>query len=319
MQEVINLDKVTKTYKKPKSNIYIKAIDNISFAIKEGEVVGLLGPNGAGKSTIIKILCGLTKADSGKIEIFNKEKIYKNNSLGVVLEGNRNLYWNMTVNENIRFILSLNRINKNKKKDIIEFLIYKFKLNDKVNELVSNLSRGMQQKVAILIALLMDSSILILDEPTLGLDVDSIIEIKALLNNISSELNKTILISSHNMKFIEDICERVIIINKGVLITDNKIDDLKNYFKLNIYEISYKSHDNRNVNILLEKENINGKYDINDDLKNITISDIDGKDLANILNILIKNDIAIVGIKSKIVEMEEIFLKIIGGNHGIAN
>ncbi|AJO21815.1 ABC transporter ATP-binding protein [Heyndrickxia coagulans] len=144
------------------------------------------------------------------------------------MEGNRNLYWKLTVKENIEFFLALKGINYKTKKEQIETLIDEFELGSKRNELVQNLSRGMQQKLSILIALLEDSQIILLDEPTLGLDVSTLRDLEELIPKIPSQMNKSLVITSHNMRFVEKVCNKILIIRKGQLIAEKTIDEFKN-------------------------------------------------------------------------------------------
>jgi len=310
MKKIITLKNVSKVYP-GKGGKSINAISDISFSIYEGEVVGLLGPNGAGKSTIIKMICGLTIPEFGDIIYNQSDRNISNISLGVVLEGNRNLYWNMTVMENIRFILALHKEKSNKKKEKIKYFLDEFNLSDKKNELVSNLSRGMQQKTAIMISFLLDTDLLLLDEPTLGLDVQSKIDMKDFLLKISEEYHKTILISSHDMRFIDEVCARVIILNKGKIITDNSIINLKEYYKINIYEINYIVDEKSNIKFL--EELVKDKSIVKHDriLNKVFINDVSGDCLEEIIVSLRDNYIQIIGVNSKEVEMEDIFLKLV--------
>ncbi|ATW82289.1 ABC transporter ATP-binding protein [Heyndrickxia coagulans] len=152
----------------------------------------------------------------------------KNPIISCIMEGNRNLYWKLTVKENIEFFLALKGINYKTKKEQIETLIDEFELGSKRNELVQNLSRGMQQKLSILIALLEDSQIILLDEPTLGLDVSTLRDLEELIPKIPSQMNKSLVITSHNMRFVEKVCNKILIIRKGQLIAEKTIDEFKN-------------------------------------------------------------------------------------------
>lgn len=240
--EVINLKK---TYKGG-----IKAVDNISFEIKRGEIVGLLGPNGAGKTTTIKCISTLIIPDSGQILIKGKDAL-KNPSFALkniasVLEGNRNIYWRLNVRDNLEFFASLQGFSLRKVKNKIEELIDFFNLREKEKKEARFLSRGMQQKLAVACAFVKDTEIILLDEPTLGLDVETTRELKELIRKKAKEESKTLIVSSHNMKLIEDICDRVIIINRGKIVAIDSIKNLKKFFgyKAFSFEIEGKIDEN---------------------------------------------------------------------------
>lgn len=226
---MININNITKIYKTNICDFF--ANKNISLNIEKGSIVGFLGPNGAGKTTLIKIICNLITPTSGAIYIDNMnikdnpDLIYKN--VGVVLEGARNLYNFLTVNDNLNYFSYLNRIDKKHIEENKNHLLKLFDLTDKKHELVSTLSRGMQQKVAIIVAILKDPDILILDEPTLGLDIVSKLKMKELLKNLSKNSGKTLIISSHDLDVINDVCEKVAIFNKGLLVEYDYITKLK--------------------------------------------------------------------------------------------
>lgn len=226
---MIDICDISKIYTKNGEQFY--ANKNINLKINKGHIVGFLGANGAGKTTLIKTICNLINPTSGEIFIKGKniklypEVVHKN--VGVVLEGARNLYNFLSIDDNIRYFSYLNKLDKGYIEKNKTYLLELFELKDKHNEVVNNLSRGMQQKVAIIIAILKDPDILILDEPTLGLDVMSKIKMKKLLKELSRNLNKTLIISSHDMDVIEEVCDRVAFFDKGQLIKYDTVNNLK--------------------------------------------------------------------------------------------
>ncbi|WP_373899456.1 ABC transporter ATP-binding protein [Haloimpatiens sp. FM7315] len=255
--DIIKINNATKYYLIKKNKFY--ANNNISFNIKQGDIVGFLGKNGAGKTTLIKSICNLIKLDSGSISIKNKE-INKNpkvvhDNIGVVLEGARNLYNFLTVDYNLRYFSYLNKIKDSQLELRIKNLLEMFELLEKRKEVVNNLSRGMQQKVAIIIAMLKNPDILILDEPTLGLDIVSKTKMKILLKTLKDKYKKTIIISSHDLDVIENVCNKVVIFEKGKVIKYGSISDLKLKESENRYEIILKSSEAVNLkDISYEKE-----------------------------------------------------------------
>lgn len=211
---------VKNIHKKFNKNVVLK---NINFAINKGEILGILGKNGAGKSTLIRIICDLISPTCGEIIIegehnSNAKSLEK---IGVLLEGGKNIYHYLTVEENIYYFSNLNKISKPEIEEKKNKLLEIFELKDKAKEVVSKLSRGMQQKVSLMILLLKEPDILILDEPTLGLDLLTIIQFKNFLLDLAKKINKTIILCSHDVKFIMDLCDRILILKDGEIIYNN--------------------------------------------------------------------------------------------------
>src|SRR5699024_10760851 len=221
METIVEVKHLMKTYKKRRSKELVTAVNDVSFSVRRGEILGLLGPNGAGKTSTIKMICGLLTPDSGTITINgvnNQEKRLDTLcEISAVLEGNRNIYWRLTVRENREYFAGNRGVSRKEVAERIEELLKQFALKDKENELVNRLSRGMQQNLAIAVALLADSEVILLDEPTLGLDVETGYEIRELLKDIVKDQQRTIIMSSHDMSVIQDLCERTVIINNGQL------------------------------------------------------------------------------------------------------
>ena len=240
MQEniLLKVSNISKTYKVRKGES-IKAVDDISFSVKKGEIFGLLGPNGAGKTTTVKMICALIRGDSGEILVNGVNNVKKRTkalrSISAVLEGNRNIYWRLTVRENLEFFAALKGKNPKKLKDEIDYYIDFFNLSSKEKETARNLSRGMQQKLAIATALVSGSEIILLDEPTLGLDVKASYEIRNLLKKIANDNGTTIIITTHDMSVVQEICERVIIINNGAIIAEDRVENLMKLFDTKSY------------------------------------------------------------------------------------
>lgn len=308
---MINMDNITKIYNSKANNT--KVLDKVSLSINKGEIVGLLGSNGAGKTTLIKILCGLIEPDEGSIYL-NKKAFSKKSIeyISTVLEGNRNLYWRLTVNENIEYFLGIRGYSIKGIKDKVDAILKKFNLYNKKDELVKNLSRGMQQKVAIIIAILVDTEILILDEPTLGLDVKSNKEMIRFLKQIVEEENKTILISSHDMSLIEQLCSRVIIISKGQIITDNSIEKLNSLFNTKSFVATLTQKlDEKQKRIILSTSNI---FEINEqeDKCKIIININDNTEIYSLFEILKNFNVAIEKFEQRDINFEQVFLNLIG-------
>ena len=208
-----------------------KALNNVSFDIGSGEIVGFLGPNGAGKSTLMKILTGYLSADAGTAQVSGlqlKDKTAEiQQKIGYLPEHNP-LYTEMFVREFLNFNASVYRISKDRVEEVIDLT----GLTPEANKKIEQLSKGYRQRVGLAAALLHDPDILILDEPTTGLDPNQLVEIRSLIRNIGKDQpdgkpGKTVFLSTHIMQEVEAICDRVIIINKGQIVADKKLKDLR--------------------------------------------------------------------------------------------
>lgn len=203
-----------------------RAINDISFSIGNNEIVGFLGPNGAGKSTTMKIITGFIHPDSGSVQV-NGVDVATNpmeakKSIGYLPEGNP-LYYEMYVREYLEFIAGIHKIKSQKRK--IEEIIDITGLSIESNKKTGQLSKGYKQRVGLAAALLHDPDVVVLDEPTTGLDPNQIIEIRKLIKDLGN--NKTVLFSSHILQEVENICDRVIIINNGNIVADDTLVNLQ--------------------------------------------------------------------------------------------
>ncbi len=212
-----------------------KALNNVSFSIEKGEIVGFLGPNGAGKSTMMKILTTYLSPSEGFAFVNGFETGKEDNevkkSVGYLPEHNP-LYLEMFVREYLLFNAGIYKIPKVEVEKIIE----KTGLSSEANKKIGQLSKGYRQRVGLACALLHNPEVLILDEPTTGLDPNQLIEIRNLIKDVGKE--KTVLLSTHIMQEVEAICDRVIIIDKGKIVLDKKLEDLKNK-KQQIIEVEF--------------------------------------------------------------------------------
>jgi len=218
----IKLENISKVYGKQ------FALKNVSFSIKQGEVVGLLGPNGAGKSTLMKIISGYLPPSEGKAFVYGfdvetDDKKVKS-KIGYLPENNA-LYLDMYVREYLHFVAKL--YNQKNVKFELENIIQICGLRPEQNKKIGALSKGYKQRVGLAQALIHQPDVLILDEPTTGLDPNQLLEVRNLIKEIGKE--KTVLLSSHIMQEVEAICSRVIIINKGEILADDLTENLSNY------------------------------------------------------------------------------------------
>ncbi len=218
----IKLENITKIYGAQ------KAVDEISFEIKSGEIVGFLGPNGAGKTTTMKILTCYIPPSSGKASVNGydvvDQSIEVRRQVGYLPEHNP-LYLDMYVKEYLGFMGELHGIKKNLK-DSVQMMIEKTGLEREQKKKIGQLSKGYRQRVGLAQALIHDPKVLILDEPTSGLDPNQLVEIRNLILEIGKD--KTVLFSTHIMQEVEALCNRVIIIDKGKIVADDKTGELQN-------------------------------------------------------------------------------------------
>ena len=201
------------------------ALIDVSFSLKKGDIVGFLGPNGAGKTTLMKIITSIIKPDSGDITIngydTQKNEISTKKQIGYLAENNP-LYKDMLVTEYLDFIASLYEIEN--KKDKVNEIIKKTGLESEIKKKIEELSKGYKQRVGIAAALVHDPNVLILDEPTTGLDPNQLIEIRKLIQEIGQE--KIVLLSTHILQEIPKICNHIIIINKGRIVENTRMQNL---------------------------------------------------------------------------------------------
>ena len=205
-----------------------RAVDDISFKIQPGEIVGFLGPNGAGKSTTMKILTGYLPPSSGVVSVGGhvvmEEPLKVKRKIGYLPEHNP-LYLDMYVHEYLRFVGKLHNLGGAALKTRVGEIISLCGLNKEQNKKIETLSKGYRQRVGLAQALIHEPEVLILDEPTTGLDPNQIVEIRQLIKNVSK--NKTVIFSSHIMQEVQQLCDRVIVINNGKIVADEIMEELK--------------------------------------------------------------------------------------------
>lgn len=215
----IRVSQVTKIYGEQ------KALNNVSFEVNSGEVIGFLGPNGAGKSTMMKIICGYIPQTEGKVEVcgidVQADSLAVRKRVGYLPEHNP-LYTDMYVREYLEFVAGLHNVSKSR----VDEMISKTGLTPEQHKKIGQLSKGYRQRVGIAQAIIHDPDVLILDEPTTGLDPNQLVDIRALIREIGKE--KTVMLSTHIMQEVEAVCDRVIIINNGVIAADQKTSEIKN-------------------------------------------------------------------------------------------
>lgn len=213
----------------------VRAVDDVTLTVPAGQIFAFLGPNGAGKTTTIKMLAGLLTPTAGRAEL-NGHDVARDRSaameqFGAVLEGSRNVYWSLSAWQNLIYFGRLKGQPDRVIKQRAERLLTDLGLWDRRHEKVGGYSRGMQQKVAVATALIADPAIVLLDEPTVGLDVEATRTVKDWVAKLAADQNKTILLTTHQMDVVEQLCDRVAVIRDGKVITDLPTDELLARFR----------------------------------------------------------------------------------------
>jgi ABC-2 type transport system ATP-binding protein len=288
----------------------LKAVDNVSFSVQEGEIFGFLGPNGAGKTTTIRMMTGVLKPSLGKIEIYGKN-VWKNQIMVKQVLGNvpeeSNVYMDLTGLKNLEFIGELYSISKRKRRERSLNLLKKFELYERKDALAKKYSKGMKQRLLLCMALMSQPRILFLDEPTSGLDVQSSIIIK----NLIKEYNKngmTIFLTTHNMDVANELCDRIAIINKGKIIKLDTPEELraiqKEFQSINVHlskEIELSEF--RNLDEVNKVAKVKDYY-------HIIVNDID-RFVAQLINLTRSKNVTITKINTPEPSLEEAFIDII--------
>ena len=308
---MIEVKNVTKKYPN------IKAVDNINFTIKDGEVVGFLGPNGAGKTTTMNMITGFIEPTEGQIiingfDIVKKSKKAKK-QIGYMPEGVP-LYTELTAREFVNYMAELKDVKAKERKEAVEKAIEETGLKDVQNKLIKNLSRGYKQRVSMAGALVGNPEVIILDEPTVGLDPKQITEIRSLIKELGKK--HTVILSSHILSEVSQICERVIIINHGKIVAIDTPENLENKTKeKNTILVTVEDKNEKMKNLkeeVKEIEEIKLVKDNEDGTKQYAVTSADKVDLRKkIFEILPKQDITIFELKKDESTLEDAFIKLI--------
>jgi len=244
-----------------------KALDSLSFSVKKGEIVGFLGPNGAGKSTLMKILTTYIAADEGSAAVngFNVNSQTKSvqQSIGYLPEHNP-LYLDLYVREYLAFNADVYQVAKSRIEEVIQLT----GLSNESHKKIGQLSKGYRQRVGLANALLHNPDVLILDEPTTGLDPNQLVEIRNVIKNVGKD--KTVFLSTHIMQEVEAICDRVIIIDKGKIVADKKLDNLISEEKEQIIEVEFDK--NVEEQLIAKIENLTSYKNTQDTIWELTFN-----------------------------------------------
>ncbi len=297
---VLKINRVSKTYKKR------KVVSNLSFSMQSGEILGFIGPNGAGKSTTLKMICGLTKISEGEIYICDKE--VSNNfkkaiaRVGAMIE-NPTMYPYLTGRQNLKIVANFYGPEAVKRIDKIVNLVG---MQNRIDDKFSTYSLGMKQRLGIAQALLNNPKLLILDEPTNGLDPNGIKEFRDLIIRLAKKAGIAVLISSHNLAELEHICDRVAIINNGRLIEYKSMREIKSILASNQKVLIKVNAPNFAGKMLKQQFKCNVKL-----FKNIVIVPLSDTDLPFALQYLNTKNITVYGVEKAKKSLEEVYFDIL--------
>lgn len=317
-EEFIRFLGVTKEYTSLSGRLKTKALNNVSFVINTGEIFSILGPNGAGKTTIIKILCGLLLPTEGQITIkeLSPKKYQRRyqNAMGVVLDGHRGLYDKLTIVQNLDYFGTMWGFNnRSKLYNRIDYLLETFGFEDDRDKKISDFSRGMYQKASLAMALLLDPVLLLLDEPLLGVDVESSAEIKKIISRLSHQEGKTILLTSHQLNVVEELSDRVAILKKGKLIALDTVSMITKGNAERTYEFSIRGE----LSDILKGESGSigtlKNYEFNKKT-NVSVCQIvlaPGKSYYHLLDILRNQKLELIQVREMTPNLEDVFLELI--------
>jgi ABC-2 type transport system ATP-binding protein len=300
---ILELKNVVKTYQNH------TAVDEVSFSVPKGSIFGLLGPNGAGKTSLIRIITTITRADSGTV-LLDGEPLNSNHpsQIGYMPE-ERGLYKKMKVGEHLLYLARLKGMSKSEAKQKINHWLEKFEITDWWNKRVEELSKGMQQKIQFIATVVHEPKLLILDEPFSGLDPIN----TNLIKDEIAALNKkgiSIIFSTHRMEQVEQVCEKMVLINKGQNVLQGNVFDVKQQFKEHLFQIDYEGA----LPESLEAENAsNVNYNIiKNEHKQLTIK-VENDEASNqLLGYLMNKGVYIRGFKEILPSLNEIFIKQVG-------
>ncbi|GFP77779.1 ABC transporter ATP-binding protein [Clostridium fungisolvens] len=327
MQKVVQVENVRKVFisvKKKFLKVIEKkefiAVEGISFDIYKGEIFGLLGPNGAGKTTTIKMITGLLRPTSGRVLVngldVEKESSKALGQIGTVLAGDRSIYWKLTARENLEYFASLYGFSRKEAKLRTEKILKRLDIVEKADETVEKFSTGMKQKVALGKALIPDAPVVLLDEPTLGLDPQSALNLREIITSLKNE-GKTILLTTHYMEEADFLCDRIAIVDGGKIITLDTPDNLKKTIS-----------DVRSIKIEVNSisDEITAKLRNIENIKNVTISYMEERSsyellihhdekeniVQEIIDFLGINKISIKSMNVVIPSLEDVFIHLTG-------
>lgn len=315
---VLHVSDLQKTYGSGEDAV--TAVDRVSFDVDRGSVIGVLGPNGAGKTTTIKSILGLVIPTSGTVEIAGVDahehprQVYRH--VGAMLEGARNVYWKLTVRENLSYFSALGGQPRDVARERSERLIEQFGLDGMAEDAVNDLSRGQKQKVSLACTLARGTDVVFLDEPTLGLDVEASMELRRELRRLAEEDDVTVILSSHDMDVVEDVCDRVVILSEGRVIADDPVEDLVGVFETQAYRVTITGRLPAAARDVLETRFNAGNWETHADQTRFDITLTDGDVLYDVIDVLRDAGVDLDDVDRIDPDLEDVFLEVTGTGPG---
>lgn len=298
---ILRLENVVKSYG---ANV---AVDDVSFEVPEGSIFGLLGPNGAGKTSLIRIITTITRADSGAVYLDGEQLNSRHPEQIGYLPEERGLYRKMKVGEHLFYLARLKGLSSKEAQSAIDHWFEKFNIGDWYHKKVEELSKGMQQKIQFIATIIHDPKLLIFDEPFSGLDPINTNLIKDEIHELHRK-GKSIIFSTHRMEQVEEICEHIVLINKGENVLEGRVDEIKERFKRNRFRVHYHGElppDADDHFDILERKN-----------HSVTVQLEEGGDSNDLLRYLIREGIHIVSFREILPTLNEIFIRQVGEDEG---
>ena len=306
----IGLSGLTKRYRRGKD--WLTAVNDVTLSVPPGQVIGLLGPNGAGKTTTIKMACGLILPTAGTIRIngydVGRQRADAVRQIGAVLEGSRNVYWPLTAWQNLMYFGRLKGLSGTEIKPRAQRLLADLGLWDRRDETVGSYSRGMQQKVAIAAALITDPPILLLDEPTIGLDVEAARTVKDWIAHLAAGEGKTIVLTTHQLPIVQELAGRIAVIRDGQVIADLPTGELLAGFAEDRFEVRVAGL----LNVFASALPAGARAEADAQTTRVTLRDADQARLHRFLDDLRASGIPLLSVTQAQPGLEEIFLRLIG-------
>jgi len=296
MNTILKISSLSKAYEAK------KVLENVSFEVGSGKIFGLLGPNGAGKTTLIRIITQIIDPDHGSIVFDGHAQTEEDVFLMGYMPEERGLYKKMPIGEQLIYLAQLKGLSKSEARSKIKKWFEKFQISDWWNKKVEELSKGMQQKVQFIATVLHEPKFVILDEPLSGLDPVNADLINKEILNLASK-GATILFSTHRMEQVEEICDSIVLINKGKIVLEGDVKDVKNRFKENIFEIEFEGQ------IEFEKIDwVDFTHQVVDEHRFRLRSKLP-QSPAKVLKFLLESEIAVTAFKEVFPSLNEIFIK----------
>ena len=308
-QPAIELSGLSKRYRRGKD--WLTAVNDVTLSVPHGQVIGLLGPNGAGKTTTIKMACGLILPTAGTIRLggydVGKRRADAVRQIGAVLEGSRNVYRPLTAWQNLMYFGRLKGLLGHEIRPRAERLLADLGLWQRRDETVGSYSRGMQQKVAIAAALITDPPILLLDEPTIGLDVEAARTVKDWIAHLAADEGKTIVLTTHQLGIVQELADRIAVIRDGMIIADLRTGELLSRFAEDRFEVRVAGL----LNGFADALPAGARAEADAGSTRVTLRDADQDRLHYFLEELHAKNLRLLSVTQGQPDLEEIFLRLI--------